>query len=234
MKCTIVGEYDKEQRHMSYPRIDQPLRTNSSFRDQVDESHPREITPLTKLPIDLVADFPIADSLHILDLGIMKRCLVGWTRGTFKKNAKWSATDIKEIGILLQNCNTCMPNEIHRSVRALDTLSYWKRTEYRTFLLYLGPVVLKDYLQPHIYKHFLQLFCAVTICTSDIYSEVLHVADSLFKDYIEGYIQIYGKDTISSNVHNLCHVVNDIRRFGNLTSISAYPFENMLYFLKHF
>lgn len=232
MKCTVVGEYDRKERHMSYPRIDMPLRTDQSFRNQLDEAHHKERSPLELLPIDMVSDFIVADSLHLLDLGIMKRCLIGWTIGNLKKKNKWSSFDIENINQALMNANSRMPNEIHRAVRSLNCISFWKATEFRTFLLYIGPVVLKENLETNIYKHFLQLFCAVTICSTDIFISLLNVAESLFKDYVENYIQIYGEDTISSNVHNLVHVVDDVRRFGNLTKISAYPFENALYSIK--
>lgn len=218
--------------HMSYPKSDCPLRTDKSFRDQADPAHHRTTTPLTLLPIDMVKDFAVADSLHLMDLGIMKRCLKGWTKGTLKKKSKWSAKQIKELSTLLQNCNAQKPTEIHRAIRKLDCLSFWKGTEYRAFLLYLGPVVLKDHLEPRIYQHFMTFFCAVTICSSDTHAKFIDIADSLFKDYIDGFIHIYGRDMISSNVHNLCHVVEDVKRFGNLSNISAYPFENALYSIK--
>lgn len=51
-------------------------------------------------------------------------------------------------------------------------------------------------------------------------------------DYIEQYKIIYGKDSITSNVHNLCHLVDDVKRFGPLPTISAYPFENRLNYIK--
>lgn len=55
----------------------------------------------------------------------------------------------------------------------------------------------------------------------------------MIKDYIEQYIDLYGIDSISSNVHNLCHLIKDVERFGVLPKISAYPFENMLQFMKN-
>lgn len=38
--------------------------------------------------------------------------------------------------------------------------------------------------------------------------------------------------SITSNVHNLCHLLDDVRRFGNLNTISTYPFENCLQMIK--
>lgn len=38
--------------------------------------------------------------------------------------------------------------------------------------------------------------------------------------------------TITSNVHSLNHVVDDVEMFGDLSTISAYEFENCLYTMK--
>lgn len=143
MKCVAIGQYFHGGRHMSFPHVDSPLRTNLSFRSRQDPDHHKEDSPIENLPINLIDDFPIADSLHLLDLGIMKRCLIGWTQGTFNFQRKWSANEIQEISDLLQNCNKTLPVEIHRAVRKLDSVRFWKGTEFRTFLLYLGPVILK-------------------------------------------------------------------------------------------
>lgn len=43
---------------------------------------------------------------------------------------------------------------------------------------------------------------------------------------------MYGVHAITSNVHNLCHVVENVERFGNLNSISTYPFENKARHIK--
>lgn len=122
---------------MSYPRTDMPLRTNESFRARAAENHHKMKTPLEDLPINMIDDFPISDSLHLFDLGIMKRCLLGWIEGKYSYSAKWSAQDIRDISKLLLQSNKSIPNEIHRKMRALDTIHFWKATEFRTFLLYI-------------------------------------------------------------------------------------------------
>lgn len=129
---------------------------------------------------------------------------------------------------LLRNMNNDKPREIHRAIRSLDDLSYWKGTELRSFLLYFGVVVLKDYLPSDVYRHFLDLVCATTICY-DIY---WHIAKTYFERYVERFGDIYGIHGIGSNVHLLTHVYDDVKLFGNLNSISAYPFESRLNFLK--
>lgn len=58
------------------------------------------------------------------------------------------------------------------------------------------------------------------------------LAHTLFLDYIAKFSVVYSKESISSNVHSLCHVVEDVKRFGCLSLFSAYPFENKLYHIK--
>lgn len=70
MKCTVGGDYFRDGHHMSFPRIDCKLRTNESFRNREDSDHHKnDCHCIEKLPIDMVEDFVIADSLHLLDLG---------------------------------------------------------------------------------------------------------------------------------------------------------------------
>lgn len=70
------------------------------------------------------------------------------------------------------------------------------------------------------------------MCSNQFYHNHTDLSDMLLRDYIEQYIQIYGIDSITSNVHNLCHLVDDVKRFGPLPNISAYPFENRLSYIK--
>lgn len=144
----------------------------------------------------------------------------------------WAKREEDEISILLKKCNYTLPFEIHRSIRSLEHISYWKGSEYRTFLMYLGIVVLKNFLDPFEYEMFLKLHCAVTICSTNIYAPYLPLARKLFIDFIEDHIQLYGEGSITSNIHNLSHVVDDVEHFGALNTISTYDFENALHHLK--
>lgn len=133
---------------------------------------------------------------------------------------------------MLKEFNKQKPKEIHRSVRGLKDIKFWKATEFRSFLLYFGIVALKDFLPYHVYKHFIRLSCAARICYTDAYKMYLEIAKDWFDKYIEEYINIYGSHSIGSNLHNLSHVYDDVRRFGCLMDTSTYPFENRLQFLK--
>ena len=86
----------------------------------------------------------------------------------------------------------------------------WKATEFRQFLLYTGPVVLLGKLNSSRYKNFIPL--SVCVC--------IVLKTNRFKQMV-----LY-------NVHSLLHIVDDVRTFGSLDSVSCFPFENFLGRLK--
>lgn len=130
------------------------------------------------------------------------------------------------------SCNETLPIEIHRKVRALKHVHFFKATEFRTIILYIGVVVFKDSLPKNEYDLFLKLFCAVTICSTKKYAFCLPLARTLFIEYIEGYIALYGLGSVTSNIHILSHVVDDVELFGELSNFNTYEFENCLHLMK--
>lgn len=229
-KCTIDGVYIGGR--MTFPYSDCPLRSDHSFRSRLEPGHHRESFIIERLPIDMVKDFVIADSLHLLELGAMRRLIHIWKDGLKDHHEKWNKRDILELNQLLDECNKQLPKEIHRRFRYLEKLSFWKGTEYRSLLLYAGIVVLKKFLSSSAYVHFVTLFAATTICTTKFHRHLLPLAHQLFNDFIEDYGDLYGREHIVSNIHNLCHVVDDVKRFGELPKIGTYPYENKLRIIK--
>lgn len=115
-----------------YPRRLCEKRTDFGFRNKAYGHHHKIGTHLLQLPVDMIEDFPIGDSLHLLDLGIMKRLMIGWRDGNFGNyKTKWRARDSVEISNYLLQSK--MPCEIHRAVRGLNVLAHWKGLEFRTF-----------------------------------------------------------------------------------------------------
>ncbi len=56
--------------------------------------------------------------------------------------------------------STC---EFSRKSRSLSELARWKATELREFLLYTGPIVLKNVLPKRLFEHFLLFHVAVKL-----------------------------------------------------------------------
>lgn len=77
----------------------------------------------------------------------MKKSFLIWKEGRYDFAYKWINADIANLNKMLANINNDMPIDIHRSVRNIDCFKFWKGTELRTFLLYLGVVVLRHVLR---------------------------------------------------------------------------------------
>lgn len=229
-KCSANGKYSYDSNTVVFTKLGQPRRNDQMFRENKYPDHIKRETPLTTLPIDMIKDFVVADPLHLLELGVMKRLLIGWKTGNLGYNTKWSIQEKDDITQFLLQIK--MLSEIHRDARSLKHFSNWKGLEFRNFLNYYGVVVLRKHLPDEYYKHFLKLFGAVIICSVKKHLCHLDVAQVLFEGFITDYKRIYGPEFLTSNVHNVEHIVDDVSRFGVLYSISAYPFENNLYSIK--
>lgn len=213
-----------------FPNSRSPKRNNEGFRMKSYGDHHKTDTPLLKLPIDMIEDFPVSDSLHLVDLGVMKRLLVGWRDGNFPKLlTKWRAHDTQKVTHFLLTCK--LPSEIHRCVRGLDELLHWKAVEFRSFFYYLSIVILPDVMSKESYEHFLCLFCAITICSCQKYRSLLDLSHELALYFVENFKNFYG-NYITSNIHNLVHVTDEVRKFGPLNTFNSYPFENKLHVIK--
>lgn len=113
--------------------------------------------------------------------------------------------------------------------RSLCKLERWNATELRNFILYFGPVVLKDHVEKWYYKHFLKLSIAVSILSSPRFCQVkLKFKEKLLKVFVLDAVGLYGEGVYVYNPHFLVHLIADVKKFGHLDSFSAFRFENFL------
>ncbi|XP_055527882.1 uncharacterized protein LOC129720425 [Wyeomyia smithii] len=232
LKCTCQGEYSHESRTVVFKSINSAKRTDKEFRTNTYDRHHKVVTPLLRiLKLDLIQDIIVSDRLHLVDLGIMKRLLLGWRDGLFGFKTKLSSQQINQISTMLQDIE--LPSEIHRKFRGLDCLSFWKGSELNSFLHYASIVVMKEFLPIDAYQHFLLFFCSITMLTSEAYKSNWQVSEKMIEKFVSEYMVIYGEQYVTSNVHNLLNIVDEAEVFGPLHTTSAYPFENALQRIKN-
>ncbi|KAL4713328.1 hypothetical protein ACJJTC_012400 [Scirpophaga incertulas] len=231
-KCICHGDYVHNRIVLN--DLNSPLRTDESFSLQSDEDHHVGISPLTKLPIGLVSSFPI-DYMHSMCLGVMRKLLHSWVKPT-KSEVKKVKMDSRKITIMnerLSYLRQFIPNDFNRKPRSVQDLDRWKATEFRTFLLYIGPVVMYRLLETSVYNHFLILHAAISILVSNkLANKFSCYAKYLLKEFVKDCIDIYGEQYLVYNVHSLIHLGDDVDRYGVLDNISAFKFENFLGTLK--
>lgn len=233
-RCTVVGYRHWITNAVVFPAFDCSKMTDDGFRKQ-EYDQQKGATPLVELPIDMVNDFAIGDSLHLIDLGIMKTIIRGLMKGELTNiDAKWSGHQIDQINLFLESAKVPIEIKSQRTVRSLVEFSRWKGREFRVFFLYLSLVIFRNTLKDYLFQHHLLLYCAITICYSDVYLQnYINVAEKCIQHYLIAFKNFYGDQHVTSNFHLLCHLIDDVKRFGKLDSFNAYPFESKLFYLKN-
>lgn len=208
-------------------------RTDHSFRNEEQPQHHNEtsLIAVTLPQVDMVADFPL-DYMHLVCLGIVRKSILFWVDKPSEKSNKLGIEKINAINDELLQNRSNIPDDFNRKNFNLHEVKHWKATQFRTFILYFGVVVLKDNLDQKRYDHFLQLHTVVSICSAEEHFNYLDVAELISKQYVQLFSDIYGYKTVSKNVHNIGHIVNDVKRFGILENFSAFEFENQIGVLK--
>lgn len=226
-KCYVVGIYKNHS--MSYQNSNCDLRTDEDFRTMSQEEHHRsEIpSPLSNAGFDMVSSFSL-DYLHLVLLGVMKRLFTLWLK---KIPHKWSCRMVQDVSSAYVGLKSRVPAEFSRKPRSLKEFERFKGTELRLFLVYLGPVVMKDFVEGKVYRHFMLLSCAIRIlCDPDMVKDdkMTDYAEQLLRKFVDTYQVVYPGSNVVYNVHNLIHLANDVRHNGDLDSSSAFRFENYL------
>jgi len=155
-KCSQNGVWEGK---MTYPELDAQLRSDSDFEQMRDEDHHKGPSPLTGT-VGMVSQFPL-DYMHLVCLGVVKRMILIWLKGPLKNRIGSFVRN--RISDDLFNLRHYIPSEFARRPRGFAHIERWKATEYRQFLLYTGPIVLKRQVDEIIYQNFILLSVSLHI-----------------------------------------------------------------------
>lgn len=207
-KCSAEEEYVSSK--IIFPSTSGSLRTKETFNEQIHEEHHKGISPLIQLDLNLVNQVPL-DPMHLVYLGVIKKLLTIWVlkgKPPFKLRGK----SINELSQNLISLSPYIPHEFPRKPRTLMDLNRWKATEFRLFVLYVGPVALRNILPKPLYNHFLMLHIGITIlCNNNHISKYVDFAEEVLCNFVKYIENSYGKDIITYNVHNLIHLATDVK-----------------------
>lgn len=226
-KCETEGEWHGK---VTFPDTDASRRTDVRFNEMANEEHHLGQSVFCDLPIGMVTCFPL-DYMHLVCLGVMKRLLLCWLKGP--PNTRLCARSVEKLSLMLINIGGCIPREFAKRPRSVVEVKRWKATEFRNFLLYFGPFVLRTILLDILYHHFLLLFVGITLLARPGSSwETIEYSNSLLVTFVQNAKTLYGNGMLVYNVHSLIHLADDVRRLGVLDNFSSFPFENALKNLK--
>lgn len=167
--------------------------------------------------------------MHQSCLGVMKKMIVDfWLEGNLA--TKLSQSKKRQLSQSLFELQSQIPVDFQRTTRSIADISKWKATEYRLFLLYVGPVVLQQILEKRYYNHFLLLHTACRILSSDnLCQKYNYQAKVYLSNFVMLTKQYYNTQSLVMNIHNLVHLADDVKNMKcSLSNYTAFPFENLL------
>jgi len=235
-RCEIEGEYKENRLCFLYSDISnrEVKRTHDNYLNQTDKNHHSSATSISSVVeisgVNVVSSFSL-DYMHLVTLGVMKKLQLLWMKGPL--NVRLPYSKIKQISNLLLSYKSKFPCEFSRKPRALQEVLRWKATEFRSILLYMCPLVVKNIVSKDCYKNFMALIIAMVILLSPNLGSLIQYADNLLNYFVLTFEQIYGKHLIYSNVHGLIHLVDDYKQYGTIDNCSAFPFEDYMKVLKN-
>ena len=176
----------------------------------------------------------VLDAMHLVFLGVTKRLIEYWKKGP--DVCRISAQHLQIVSDRISDFAKFIPPEFAHKLIPLSQQDSWKATDYRTFLIYVGPIVLRDVLTKEMYRHFMSLSAAIYIlCLANDEQRNLLIpyAKSLLLYFNNDSPRLYTASFVTYNVHGLIHVSEDVERFNEpLPSLWAFPFESFMRYMK--
>lgn len=224
--CRQPGLYDSQHRKIIFPDTNWEKRTNDEFRRNNESGHQASLSPLVRIPtIDMINQFP-PESMHSVYMGVTKRLM------KFYIHRLWRPSERARVTENIIRLSTNFPKDFKRKLCGLDEMDHWKAKQFRQFLLYLAPLVLKDFLPQSLYNHFVHFHFAIYSLSIDEFRCYLPNARASMTRFIQKIPECLNSGELVYNTHLMIHLVDFVDRLGPLDFWSAFPFENYFHHLK--
>lgn len=173
---------------------------------------------------DLVNSFSI-DYMHGVGLGVLKNLLHFWIDSTHKDEPYYIKPKQK-LKLNLRLCGIKPCRFVNRRITCIEKYNTFKASQCRNFILYFYPV-LNGILDQKYFKHF-KLLCSsiYTLLKESISLEELQIAKQNLNSFVSQYELLYGKCSMTMNVHCLLHLVDCVKNLGPLWAYSMFTFES--------
>ena len=229
--CRQIGTYDGEHHRMVFRVIKGEERSDDMYK-QFRESNQLSLSPLADI-VPLYSNF-LPDYMHIVLLGVVRKLLHFYCTSLkgLRLLCRLSARQIDAVNNRVASFAPHISVEFQRRPRKLSDLEFFKASEFRSFLLYVGPYCFKNVLADPYYEHFLLLHFAIYVFVSESHRSLLDHANVCIERFVAQCPNLYHPSLISYNFHALLHLFEFVKLHGSLDNFSCFPFENYLYLLK--
>lgn len=233
--CRLQGIYSEKRLyfpHCSRNELDALTRENHQYTLH-QETNQISLSPLADI-VDLRNDF-LPDYMHCVCLGIMKKMCTFFFSSVkgVRLRCKVGETQKRLIEERMDIIRPQIPKEFNRKLRSLSELEHFKAVEYRSLLLYFGPILFKDVVHTDFYRHFLLLhFSFYALCSPQYCVSYLENCIACIEQFCSKLSFLYENKFSSYNSHIVRHIPEFVSEHGPVDEWSTFCFENYLSILK--
>lgn len=168
------------------------------------------------------------DVMHAVFEGVTKKLLYLWIDSSFSSLPFSIRPMLNEVDKLLLNIKP--PKFVHRMPTSIEQYYNWKASELKCWLLYYSPPLMKEFMRPNYFNHYILFVSAIATLSGDSISpDNLIQARLLLKKFVKEFESndFYGIRFCSLNVHQLLHLVDNVEMLGPTWVHSCFSFENI-------
>ncbi len=121
-----------------------------------------------------------------------------------------------------------LPPDISRTLRPVVDRPYYKANEYRSIAFYVAFRMIRDILDQRYlfsvikYILFLRILCQEVVSKEDVVT-----SQRLIEEFSHEYQVLFGRGSMTYNLHAHLHLPLQVWRYGPLNRYSAFPFESI-------
>lgn len=175
---------------------------------------------------DIIRGFCI-DWMHGVLLGVVRMLLNLWFCPSNHAKLWYCGNEVKLADQRL--LQICPPRSVSRKPRSIEKhRSYWKASEYRSWLFYYLLPVMQDILSEEYFEHTSLLVEAIFILTQESINPASDIpkCQHLLAKFVFLFPTLYEERYMVSNVHDLLHLCDDVINNGPLFTHSCFEFED--------
>ena len=170
------------------------------------------------------------DYLHNFCLRVMSLLLALWFSEDHRQKPFSRRARVGEFNGKMTD--TRPPEFISRPPQSYSKIKYWKGVEYRNFLLYYGPVVLKGLIDDAQFDHFMLLSAGTAIFLGhSITPQQRQLGQGMLNAFVQQFAGLYTARFMSKTVHSLIHIELCVLKTGPLWTTSCFPYESIYHHL---
>lgn len=230
---TTVQEHSQSKKFVRYisRAIIDPIRTHSDLLDtykklrNIPINGVKTVSCMIAAPnFDLINGFSI-DYMHCGLLGIMRKLLDLWFNSK-NHNKPFYIKPKDQVLISSRILNIKPTLDIPRKPGSLYSRADYKANELRTILLYYMVHCIDDKLQKKYVDHFQLFSSSIYVLLQEKIPKIDMVeVEKKLNQFADKFEDLYGKHTVTMNLHLLRHIGSAVMNLGPLWAQSAFSFE---------